>query len=807
MFNDNILREIEEKLNLSWKDIFSKYVKDTLQRKWNTYYICCPFHWENTASFWISFDKKIMKCFWCWKSFSSILQFIKEYQSISQYWLLEKLQQDWIVTDIKSLLWEDQYEKYINSDVKKNIFKTIEKWERYLKKDIFQRILFDKWWIWLITQEKYQNIEALIEKKYSWKKEKEKKELKEEYQKSIWSYWLISNEYESIEFYFVWKKSIKEKADDEASNTKIHYVYNDSPDQKIKDIQKNNTLINLFIRNDDKQWLQNWKNWFISELSSQKTWFKEHIENKFRKDLVQNNKYDSNDYYNFILDLLYFKESSIQYVISEWFFDVYSMWLYQVPYYTAWSWIWSYALYNFIQYVSKKSLLWDFNSTINLFFDNDKAWYLATINFVNQYFKYNQLKKRDFISKNSDINVRIFDFEMFSNWLKKLFTILITYTKKQNLWELEWKIIELKKKINNEYYDAFFSYDLIETWFSKVFENVITNHWILNTIKSKFWWNYKEDSKTNNTIKDLWELPEFIKALYSFLIIIWRLLEEWWYDTEYFEAFKQSVMWEFKNIYLKSFRTVQEFKSWISWKINSWFITFQEYNNKIKFENYIDWNWLVKKANSNTEIALKESFSTLYKEIDVESDALKTLNLLCYSEEIKKNNILLWGNDLLKSIRKTIRWNLENNYLAIIKMFLDKSEVIFRKMNSEKIIEKKEDYWIELRQIQNKIFYFINILFEFKLIENKEELLWELLKEYNLPQEMIQDLLKWNYAIVNHTQMINITQSFEKYEEVKDILKDKIISEITSFWVCDIFLDQEIFWQSLIYLINRTKSK
>ena len=85
MTNDNIEKI---KSNLTIVEVISDYLK--LERSGSSFKAKCPFHNEKTASFYVSPDKGIYKCFGCGKS-GDIFSFICDYEGISFSDALKKL--------------------------------------------------------------------------------------------------------------------------------------------------------------------------------------------------------------------------------------------------------------------------------------------------------------------------------------------------------------------------------------------------------------------------------------------------------------------------------------------------------------------------------------------------------------------------------------------------------------------------------------------------------------------------------------------------------------------------------------------
>lgn len=780
--NKDILWQIDEKLNLDWSEMFQRYIKDQLIRKWNTYYMNCPFHWENTASFWISFQKKIMKCFWCWKFYNNVLKFLRDHLMLSNQWLIDMLIKDWYIQDLKDVLWE-RYNDYLTHDIKKNLYQKIEdKWSENEK--IFKRILFYNKWIWLITEDKIKIISDEIEKKYKkikdWEKSKTILSIFKEIQDNVWSYWLINNEYNFIWYYSLekWTKSLKSK--DESHD--VMYVYNDSLEQKIQEIINDQSLFNLFIKNWDLSLLNNWKETKISSLQSQSRSFKKFIEHEF---------WNSKKYFELLLSLFLFKDQTLQYSVWEWFFDMYSLWMYSLPFFTWWTMIWEKKIYKFIKQIDKRVKNTWIKSDINIYFDNDKAWLLWTIKFINQFLKFKTREIKRKLWDNSDLNLKIFDFETFWIWIKKLFSVLLFIAKKQNQTIQEY-IEQIKKIIISWNYDPIFQYDLLNTWFFKVFEEVQTDHWILMKLKKQYWWNFSEEDKHNHIIKDSWEFPMIIQNLCFFLDKIEQKIE----DKSSFELLRNIIIWEFKLLYLKSFKTINEVIETIDRKISSKFVSRQEVE-MLLFEDYIFWDWKHKRL-MKLEETLTSAFDSFYSEIDQEQEALKILNFLSYQDELKEKNITT--NSEIRSIKSFIKEWIDENFEDLIISYI------------HEIVEnmKKNKFWDneEIEQRNSRLMYnFLlleNLFIELK-IWSKEDLLKRILLKMKLQEKQIEDIMNWKNEFLTTNELRVFKRFFDHYIEVYEILKNKIISEIKSFASQDNFFDTSLFWEAFIFLIENIK--
>ena len=78
MLSNKTVEEVKRIVNV--KDIIEKYVK--IKRSGRRYVCCCPFHHENTPSFFISEDNNFYKCFGCGESGDAIT-FIEKMENVS----------------------------------------------------------------------------------------------------------------------------------------------------------------------------------------------------------------------------------------------------------------------------------------------------------------------------------------------------------------------------------------------------------------------------------------------------------------------------------------------------------------------------------------------------------------------------------------------------------------------------------------------------------------------------------------------------------------------------------------------------
>ena len=78
MLSNKTVEEVKRIVNV--KDIIEKYVK--IKKSGRRYVCCCPFHHENTPSFFISEDNNFYKCFGCGESGDAIT-FVEKMENVS----------------------------------------------------------------------------------------------------------------------------------------------------------------------------------------------------------------------------------------------------------------------------------------------------------------------------------------------------------------------------------------------------------------------------------------------------------------------------------------------------------------------------------------------------------------------------------------------------------------------------------------------------------------------------------------------------------------------------------------------------
>lgn len=128
----SLTQEILSQLNIV--DVISRYIK--LKKNWTNYVWNCPFHNEKTPSFTVSEQKQIFKCFWCWIGWNAI-KFLMEYEKIDFKDCLKLVSQKYWVS-IKDF---DSY-KVEKSDEKKEIIKKLnQKTNEYFIEKLYQNKL------------------------------------------------------------------------------------------------------------------------------------------------------------------------------------------------------------------------------------------------------------------------------------------------------------------------------------------------------------------------------------------------------------------------------------------------------------------------------------------------------------------------------------------------------------------------------------------------------------------------------------------------------------------------------------------
>jgi len=105
-----ILEKYENNNPLDLQEIIEKYTDLNFKRIWNNYATTCPFHEEDTPSFFVNQEKYILKCFWCWRTSKSVLYFLFDYVFKRDFWkffdFLKKSKIVWEDIFSKEYLWQ-----------------------------------------------------------------------------------------------------------------------------------------------------------------------------------------------------------------------------------------------------------------------------------------------------------------------------------------------------------------------------------------------------------------------------------------------------------------------------------------------------------------------------------------------------------------------------------------------------------------------------------------------------------------------------------------------------------------------------
>lgn len=110
MLSNKTVEEVKRIVNV--KDIIEKYVK--IKRSGRRYVCCCPFHHENTPSFFISEDNNFYKCFGCGESGDAIT-FVEKMENVSFIEAIEIIAKEYNI----SIEEEETY----NNDEEERIYK------------------------------------------------------------------------------------------------------------------------------------------------------------------------------------------------------------------------------------------------------------------------------------------------------------------------------------------------------------------------------------------------------------------------------------------------------------------------------------------------------------------------------------------------------------------------------------------------------------------------------------------------------------------------------------------------------------
>lgn len=768
-----LLKDIEWKLSLDWESLFKHYVKEHFVVKWSTLYIPCPFHWESTPSFWVSFSKKVMKCFWCSKWYGSILFFLKDYLAISTQNLIERLQKDWFIKDLNIL--GENFLSYIELDIKKKIYKSF---ELPLKEQhpLMQRMLFSVGWIGKITQEKLDEVKEMVKQKFSSDEKKmniANKIITILEKKSLDSYILISDDYNKSLLYSWtrWSKTINP----EFETLDFDYIMNNNEINQINELIKDNILFQSFwkqMKIDEALniWLDNKRKVFFSSKG-------------YTSFLKENLDIDPDNYKENLPNYFIHQEQNVQFFIGEWFFDVYSLGLLWVPYITHWTWAENKKVYTFIKHLAKKVRTINKDSCLNLCFDNDNSWIKATTRFLNQYMKL----VRQWNIKTNNLDVRIFNFKYFETQVNRILSILVSLIRKWEATLIQY-YNDLKEKMR--YLTPALHYDICENTFFWYFLDVETDYSMITKFKKKYEYNYSDKNEKDNikAMKDLWELPSIIFGMQASLDKVFNKNYESLSKEDFVEfkkVFNTLITWCFNSIFHKSFVDIDTFKEILNKKISSKEIKRDEID-EILHEDYLFGTFKTTKS-VQLDKAIQKNLELFAKEIDIELEALTSINFLCYNSEMKEQQ-LLSDNDL-RNIRKICKEELHNNIPIILSERYTKLANIRTKVDAydEKISSwegTKEDelmfdtlYEIYEKEVQ-KVLLYLNLwdelcnekwttlgesVFKYKwYAEDEAKMIWERNKKYITTPEAIQFVYTLN--------------AFEKTQELLwQYIKNKII--------------------------------
>jgi len=780
-----IFQDIEEKLQLNWDEMLKKYLNERITKKWSTSFICCPFHWEDTPSFWISTWKKVMKCFWCWKFYNSILLFIKDYKNFKTNEMIDVLIQDWYINDIE-ILWKN-LKDYIEYDIKKSLYEVV---ENHLPKNdpIFKRIVFYQGWIGKINKNKLDLVKNVIEKKYN-KNNSHKNiadKILKDLEKNIDNYALLLNEYNNILFY-TWLNLSNSLSD-------VKYVIPGWDVKEIKYLGTESLRNNLEAKIKEKDIIQNiqthWEydiydnyiKWKIKTFNSK--WFNEYITNNL-------SEISTNEYYTILSKLFTFKSDYIDVVLWEWFFDVYLTDLYALPFFSYWTNISSDIQKTFVKYmINKLQDKWQ-KIRFNLINDIDRTGILANVRFINNY-----LKTTYELSNKENIDLVFFDFDQFNSKIKKFLTILkeIMVTSKKNN-----DIINKFRKINATY-NSVLSYDSLETWFFEIFSNLDTNYSIISQIKSKFMvtWQFNENDKWKNTIKDFWDITYVLNAIFYTLNILKKQLKK---DDYYY--IQEIIIGTFKKIFIKSYRNYYEIKNIVEYKKSDKTIKEEDLSFLQK-----DWNYIFNKGGwssywINFSNSLTRNLSYLQEHIDLELNYLVLFNFLNKDKKINDSvkAAVLIKQEIIDRINKFVKSN------KLIKItFYERCKHFINNI-------KEED---SLDNTNIKLFLYILLLYNYesnfkdKDYDKIKIIHYKLLLLFEIDDHVAQDIAFNNNNNVVHKNIdkINIIKEIiDHFIEIKDILLWRIQIEINEHGKEGNFIDWYIFDIALWEFIHLASQK
>ncbi len=615
-----LFKEIEEKLDINWEDMFQRYVSQKSEKKGNNIYIPCPFHSENSPSFGINFQKKHMKCFGCGKYYGSILLFLKDYKGMRTNEMINFLIEDWYIANLSVL--GETLDDYIEYDIKRTLYNIVNN-DIDTKDPVLRRVLCYMWGIGHITQKKIDRVKDIIEKKYK-KQEKQyeiAKRILREVETNKNYYALIFNEFNNTIFY-------RGLAQDDGAKKAGKYSISIGDKKEIMYLGNNVSLQNKITQViGEKDLLQNiqtsWEQSYIQKFLETKSkeiynkWF-----NKYIDSLYPNLTYK--EYYESLLQLFVFPSDDINVSIGEGYFDMYFSQLFTIPFFSHGTVVSSGSQCQFINNVSKKLSERNQKTSFLVMNDYDKAGLLATIKFINNY-----IKTTKYISNKDTIDLKFFHFKTFNARIKKYLTIISELTR---LVKKEWDtdIIERFKKIH-KHYDCVFWYS-VSTGLFEIFENSNTNYDVIKQIKKKYQPNYSEDDKWNNIIKDAGDITYVVNAIMHVLNLLYKSTS----NKANYLYLKEFIIGEFKRIYNASFVNYHEIGGMIAFAKEDGLIS----DNDLNFLQ-IDGNYIYNNSNKSTYKmwlikGLEKHLGNMKKYIDLETNYLVLFNFLDKDKKISE---------------------------------------------------------------------------------------------------------------------------------------------------------------------------
>lgn len=792
----NVFKELEEKLNLSWEDLFYNYVKEKVVHKGSTHYIPCFSHWENTPSFGINFNKKIMKCFGCGKGYGNILLFLKDYLALSPQDLIAKLHQDGFIKDIESL-W-DQFFALLENDTRKQIYKFFEisKSEQH---PLMQRLLFSVGGIGYITEKKLKD----LKKSNKFKKDFQQKivdQTIELFEKHIDEYLLISDEYHLIAFYSTqpWSKAHP------AFQTKLdfNFVYNEDENSYVDSLKKDILLEQSFVK--QMRWNESinlWKEKKQKQLFSGE-WYNDFLVKKFEIDSA---KYQEN-----LLKMFYQQNNRVHYFIGEGIFDMYSMGVIGVPIYTAWTGFEANKANVFIRHLSKKIKRTD-EYQINLCFDNDKAGIKGSIRFLNQYAK---LLKSGII-QSQQLNINIFNFAYFETKISRLLTILSHMGSKRTALE--------------EMLQSLYTKSLGLTPYKQIpqFENVLlenfsempTDYNVIEKFRAKYEFNYQEKTeekreKTKIFIKDFGDLPLLIFGIEVYLEKISEVFAknsslEPSKKQELINAFVNLVCFAFNSFFFESFVDLDAYKELIDKKLTNNEIEQATIDSELSLEDYLFSNSMSFQK-FNEEKALVKHLGLIHQNIDIELEALSKLNFLCYDWELAEQFLL--NPTEIKAIRKSTKEELKEfmpknigeflESLAKQKIKIDEDGQKIAEGNATKELELQfEKQSQEWEKNSKKAILYLNI-WKNLCGEKPSELIYKALISQKYSEWEAQKIIERDKQYLNTPMAIISIYVLNYYEKIRELLEQNIKTQIEDHWEQHNVLNT-VWFKKALYKLKR----